>query len=38
MRQEMNNQSLDQKIFRSTAIRSKKINIEPMNTRGGTRL
>ena len=38
MRQEMSNQSLDQKIFRSTAIRSKKINVEPMNMRGGIRL
>ena len=38
MRQEMSNQSLDQKIFRNTAIRSKKINVEPMNMRGGIRL
>lgn len=38
MRQEMNNKSLDQKIFRNTAIRSKKMNVEPMNMRGGIRL
>lgn len=38
MRQSMDNRSLDQKIFRNTAIQSKKINVEPMNMRGGIRL
>lgn len=38
MRQSMNNQSLDQKIFRNTAVKSKKMNVEPMNMRGGIRL
>ena len=38
MRQRMSNRSLDEKIFRNTAVQSKKINIEPMNMRGGIRL
>lgn len=30
--------SVDQKIFRRTAVKSKKINVEPRVFRGGTRL
>lgn len=29
---------IDKKIFRNTAIKSKKININPKNMRGGIRL
>lgn len=37
-REAMTNQGLDQKIFRNTAVQSKKINVVPMNMRGGIRL
>ncbi len=37
-RKKIKNQNLDKKIFRNTASSTKKINITPMNTRGGTRL
>lgn len=30
--------SKDEKVFRQTAIKSKKINIEPISMRGGIRL
>lgn len=32
------NEKKDQSKFKRTAIKTKKINIQPMNTRGGTRL
>lgn len=31
------NEKKDQNKFKRTAIKTKKININPMNTRGGTR-
>lgn len=30
--------SIDKKVFRNTAVKSKKININPVVYRGGTRL
>lgn len=30
--------SVDRKVFRATAVRTKKINIDPLPYRGGTRL
>lgn len=32
------NKSVDQNVFRRTAVKSKKINVEPRVMRGGTRL
>ena len=31
-------QRIDEKIFKRTAVKSKKINLEPSNMRGGIRL
>ena len=38
MRRRMVNQKLDSKVFRRTAVKSKKININPTIYRGGIRL
>lgn len=38
MRKRMNNKRKDNKVFRNTAVRSKKINIDPVIYRGGIRL
>ena len=38
MRQKMRNRRLDSKVFRRTAVHSKKININPYIYRGGIRL
>lgn len=32
------NEKADNAKFKRTAVKTKKINIQPMNTRGGTRL
>lgn len=38
MRKIMKNRRKDQKVFRRTAVKSKKININPKIMRGGIRL
>lgn len=38
MRKKMSNKKIDRKVFRNTAIKSKKININPVIFRGGIRL
>lgn len=38
MRRRMKNKRKDNKVFRNTAVRSKKINIAPVIYRGGIRL
>lgn len=38
MRKRMSNKSLDAHVFRRTAVKSKKININPTIYRGGIRL
>ena len=37
-KKKITNKTLDKKIFKNTATSTKKINITPMSTRGGTRL
>lgn len=37
MSKEMNN-AIDRQVFRRTAVKTKKINIDPYPMRGGTRL
>lgn len=32
------NKNVDKKVFRRTAVKTKKINIDPKSMRGGTRL
>lgn len=38
MRKPRKNRKLDRKIFRNTAVKSKKINVSPCIYRGGIRL